>query len=197
MVFKTFGSGEVLTSSDVNTYLMKQVNIVCTSATRPASPVEGMVVYETDTDRIYVYDGSAWQINNWFTSSGRVGCRIVRGANQSINNSSVTTVAWDTESLDSDGFVSGSTIQIPSGFGGTYSITSVLTYAAGAGNGHYIQVLTGGVTYRLPGVDADSLQTWTGVIALADGDTVVVQTAQFSGGALNLTGRLEMFLLAR
>jgi hypothetical protein len=33
---------------------------VCTSSTRPASPFEGQMIYETDTDRMLVYNGSAW-----------------------------------------------------------------------------------------------------------------------------------------
>lgn len=33
---------------------------VCTSSTRPASPYEGMVIYETDTNKTFVYSGSAW-----------------------------------------------------------------------------------------------------------------------------------------
>ena len=33
---------------------------VCTSTTRPASPFEGQTVYETDTDRLATWDGSAW-----------------------------------------------------------------------------------------------------------------------------------------
>ena len=33
---------------------------VCTSSTRPGSPFEGQQIYETDTDRILVYNGSAW-----------------------------------------------------------------------------------------------------------------------------------------
>lgn len=61
MGFKTFAAGDVLTASDVNTYLMKQTVITCTSSTRP-TPVEGMVIYETDTDWIRVYNGSAWAI---------------------------------------------------------------------------------------------------------------------------------------
>lgn len=34
---------------------------ICTSSTRPASPVEGQTIYETDTKKVYVYDGSAWK----------------------------------------------------------------------------------------------------------------------------------------
>ena len=33
---------------------------VCTSSTRPASPFDGQVIYETDTDKVAVYDSSAW-----------------------------------------------------------------------------------------------------------------------------------------
>jgi hypothetical protein len=60
MAFKTFAPG-VLTSSDVNTFLMRQAVIVATSSTRPASPNEGMTIYETDTDRYKSYSGSAWE----------------------------------------------------------------------------------------------------------------------------------------
>ena len=34
---------------------------ICTSATRPASPWTGQVIYETDTGLSFVWDGSAWQ----------------------------------------------------------------------------------------------------------------------------------------
>jgi hypothetical protein len=34
---------------------------VCTSSTRPASPFEGQMVYETDTDLLSVWNGSAWK----------------------------------------------------------------------------------------------------------------------------------------
>jgi hypothetical protein len=61
MAFKTFAPG-VLTSSDVNTFLMRQAVIVCTSSTRPGSPNEGMTIYETDTDLYRVYSGTAWEV---------------------------------------------------------------------------------------------------------------------------------------
>ena len=34
---------------------------VCTSSTRPATPYEGQQIYETDTDKVLVYNGSAWK----------------------------------------------------------------------------------------------------------------------------------------
>jgi hypothetical protein len=33
---------------------------VCTSSTRPASPYDGQVIYETDTDKTLVYNGTGW-----------------------------------------------------------------------------------------------------------------------------------------
>lgn len=62
MPFKTFIAGETATAADINTYLAKQVVIVCTSGTRPGSPVEGMVIYETDTDKCLTYDGATWNL---------------------------------------------------------------------------------------------------------------------------------------
>lgn len=34
---------------------------VCTSTTRPTTPYNGQVIYETDTDRALVWDGTAWE----------------------------------------------------------------------------------------------------------------------------------------
>lgn len=36
---------------------------VCTSTTRPSAPYEGMMIYETDTDKVLVWNGSAWYAN--------------------------------------------------------------------------------------------------------------------------------------
>lgn len=60
MAFKVFTNGAILADTDLNDYLMKQTVIVCTSGTRPSSPVEGMTIYETDTDRYASWNGSAW-----------------------------------------------------------------------------------------------------------------------------------------
>ena len=60
MPFKVFTSA-TLSAADVNDYLMEQAIATVTAATRPASPNEGQVLYETDTDRLYIYDGTAWR----------------------------------------------------------------------------------------------------------------------------------------
>jgi hypothetical protein len=64
-MFKVFGS-ELIRSSDSQNYLMNQSVIVCTSSTRPSTggaPLEGMVIYETDTDKLLIYTTATtlWQ----------------------------------------------------------------------------------------------------------------------------------------
>ena len=46
---------------------------VCTSSNRPATPFEGQMIYETDTDLTYVYGGSAWQQVAGGTAVGNSG----------------------------------------------------------------------------------------------------------------------------
>lgn len=69
---------------------------VCTSSTRPASPYEGQVIYETDTNRTLVWDNAAW-VDPSTGKSGRSG--LVKVTPTSVVNGTV----------DSDGLVSFTT----------------------------------------------------------------------------------------
>jgi len=65
MGFKDFAVGEVLTSSDVDNFLMRQTVMVFDDATARDTALasvlaEGMVAYLKDTDEISKYSGSAW-----------------------------------------------------------------------------------------------------------------------------------------
>ncbi len=62
MGYKLWSSNELLTSSDLNTYLAKQSVIVTTSGSKPTPPVNGMVVFETDTNNYVSYNSTlaAW-----------------------------------------------------------------------------------------------------------------------------------------
>ncbi len=45
---------------------------VCTSASRPATPYEGQMIYETDTDLTYIYNGTAFvEISSALTKAPR------------------------------------------------------------------------------------------------------------------------------
>ena len=69
--FQTFVAGQVLSASDVNTYLMQQSVMVFASAAARASvitaPSQGMTYYQSDEGRTYTYTGSAWKPNTPFT----------------------------------------------------------------------------------------------------------------------------------
>lgn len=71
MAFHSFTAGERPTAAQWNDWVGRRVIADCTSSTRPASPVEGQVIYETDTDKFYAYDGSAWveagKLGGWTT----------------------------------------------------------------------------------------------------------------------------------
>lgn len=57
----TFAASELLTAANVNQFLMNQSIVQCTAGTRPGSPQDGQCIFETDTEDIRVWDGSAWE----------------------------------------------------------------------------------------------------------------------------------------
>ena len=60
---------------------------VCTSSTRPASPYDGQVIYETDTDRAMVWNNSAWVV----LSTGRANSL---GLDLISTTTFTTTTTW-------------------------------------------------------------------------------------------------------
>jgi len=64
--FKTFTTGEVLSASDVNGYLMQGILVFASEAARNAaitSPQEGQFAYLKDTNTTTYYTGSAWAVS--------------------------------------------------------------------------------------------------------------------------------------
>jgi len=60
-----FTSGDSTWIYDGTKWLIKAVNtpdnyIICTSSTRPGSPYSGLQIFETDTNKLFVYDGALW-----------------------------------------------------------------------------------------------------------------------------------------
>jgi hypothetical protein len=74
---------------------------VCTSSTRPASPYDGQVIYETDTDRAMVYNGTGWVV----LSTGRansLGLDLVK--TQTIGTAVSSVVVSDAFSSTYDNY---------------------------------------------------------------------------------------------
>lgn len=61
--FKTFNTGDVLTASEVNGYLMQGILVFADASARDAaitSPQEGQFAYTKDNNSLWYYTGSAW-----------------------------------------------------------------------------------------------------------------------------------------
>lgn len=71
---KVWASGAKLNAVDLNSLVDQSVMVFASATARDTaitSPTEGMVVYQTDTDQVYVYSGTAWvsafDITAWTT----------------------------------------------------------------------------------------------------------------------------------
>ena len=130
----------------------------------------------------------------------RHGCEVRRVAAQSIPNVAATLISWDTETVDTDGFivVPDTLITIPAGFAGLYLVTAAANYAANvAGANRDLDLILNGVTivagrHHAPtAVAGNQTRTQIGfVLPLNVGDTLSVQVFQNSGGALNLNSAM-------
>ena len=61
----------------------------CTSTTRPSSPWEGQLIYETDTNRILVYNASAWVM--MVAADSPPGMELVKVVDVSSSSTNVTS----------------------------------------------------------------------------------------------------------
>lgn len=52
---------------------------VCTSTTRPQAPYEGQMIYETDTDMLAIWNGSAWRYIAATTPTNGTVLQVVQG----------------------------------------------------------------------------------------------------------------------
>lgn len=88
----SYAGGLGLSSTEVEAALdtLASRYVICTSGTRPGSPFEGEIIYETDTNRVYVYDGAAWKFVYSTTSEDEIYAEASPGANTDATN----TAAW-------------------------------------------------------------------------------------------------------
>jgi len=136
--FKTFTTGEVLTSADTNGYLMQGVLVFASAAARDASitsPQEGQFAYLKDTNVTTYYTGSAWAnldttgMTNPMTttgdiiysSSGSTPARLGIGTTGQVLNVASGLPAWATAS-------SGAVVQVKSMNSSTATSTSSSTF---------------------------------------------------------------------
>jgi hypothetical protein len=135
----------------------------------------------------------------WATPSGAsfVGCILTTSVTTSCPNETGTAVAFDTETVDTDGFHDNSTnnsrITIPSGKGGNYLFTGTIDFAANATGYRTLSffVNAGDEIYTVTRVMAITAASQTTnmtasvVLNLAAAKYVELVGFQNSGGSLN------------
>lgn len=88
---------------------------VCTSTTRPASPYEGQMIYETDTDVIRTYNGSLW-----IPTAGRIPSCKVRITTDTSGYTNNAIITFTSKVLDTDAMFSPSDTKITINTSGIY-----------------------------------------------------------------------------
>lgn len=199
--YRDWVAGDVPTATQFDTYLQEQtVMVFADAAARDAALVtakaEGMVVFLKDVDRFEAYTGAAWVRIGWTSSTGRTGCTISRSAAQSIPNNTTTAISWDTEVVDSDGFivVTSTTVTIPAGLGGLYSITPRIVWASSPSATSAMSITAGGITHALP--TSNTITDTMGfnlTMPLSAADTILFQVRQTTGGAINATAAMFVY----
>ena len=152
--FKTFITGEVLTAGDVNGYLMQGINVFTNATARDAAitaPAEGQFAFTKDNNSLWYYDGAAW------VASGATG--DIEGVTAGIGISgggtsgTVTVTNSMATAIDAKGdLVAGTAAdtfsRLAVGANNTVltadsSTATGLKWAAAAGGGKLLQVVTG------------------------------------------------------
>jgi hypothetical protein len=124
-----------------------------------------------------------------------IGARVSNNAAQDIPNNVPTTLSWDTELFDSDGFHESVTnperITIPAGLSGKYLISAKIRWTT-LGGYHYLKIIKGGtVTIAQKGLTPRGLYADASVVAciseLVAGDYLTVVAHQI-GSAESVFG---------
>ena len=155
--FKTFNTGDILSASDVNGYLMQGVLVFASTAARDAAitaPAEGQFAFTKDTNSLFYYDGAAW------VASGATG--VIEGvtAGTGISGGGTSGTVTITNSMATAIDAKGDLIvgtgadtfsKLTAGTNG-YLLTADsaeatgLKWAAPAGGGKVLQVVQGTLT---------------------------------------------------
>jgi hypothetical protein len=183
--FKTFATGDVLTSTDVNGYLMQGVLVFATTTARDAAitaPQAGQVALTKDTNTIWKYTGSAWSnidtgggANSALTSPIEVDNVAAIAATGTVNVDLVTSAYWY--------YTTNASANFTLNFRG--NSTTTLTSILGVGQSISVVFLnTNGATAYYPTVfqiDGSAVTPkWSGGTAPAAGNASAIDAYSFS-----------------
>lgn len=186
---------------------------VVTSTTRPASPFDGQMVYETDTDRVAVYDSSAWVYK---TNAGAPALTLIKSQTIGTAVSSVTVTdvfssTYDNYLITANGGAgsqnSGGTLVLGSTTTGYYFGANYCTYTGSGGvysgaNTSSLQEcfyispnsINCQIVVKNPNLAKNTLFNWqvcapanSGVNLNANGGGYLADTTQYTSFTLNMS----------
>jgi hypothetical protein len=145
-------------------------------------------------------------VPSWATPAGAafVGAAIYRDVATAISNATWTTITWDTEDYDTDGFWASSPnatrVTIPSGKGGKYLFNFSACFASNASGVRLCKLQKNGTDILFGnwiGASGDFLTiNGSGVLNLSASDYIEMQVYQSSGGNLNINTKIGNFIMA-
>jgi hypothetical protein len=151
--YKLFSTGDVLSASDVNTYLQQQTVMVFASAAARTTALasvlaEGMVTYLKDTDVVEIYTGAAWVSlddpnaiqNSLLTAKGSIvtatgastPSALAVGTNTqvlTVDSTTATGLKWATPAAASSGLTLVSSTSISGATSSSFNSVFTSTYA--------------------------------------------------------------------
>jgi hypothetical protein len=191
MAWKTWTAGDVLTAADIN----KQSPTLCTSSTRPTGGnlYEGVIITETDTERVLYYDGTGWIIviepRQTWASPFAGGLTVGNGT-------------WTGEYHRSDGWID---IRGRFTFGSTSAVTGSITFTlpinaydvtiTGLARVQYYRLSTGDVSVGACGQGNTVTllaQNSAGTYLAASVLGAAIPWAWATSDRIDITGRYEM-----
>ena len=188
MPWKDFTSA-ILTSPDVDTYLMNQAVVQCTSGARPSSPPEGMVAAVQDKDRLEIANAAGnWVRGPAWGAAGRTGATGVFGGVPFVHaNGLITQRASMSASFDSDSGTTSTGYAIP--LAGIWAISATLLFTSSFTSGNsFFRIAIGTrspVDVRMSGASASGSASV--VLPLSSGEVVSFWVFNDSGGAISST----------
>lgn len=198
--YRDWTAGDAPTAAQFDTFLQEQTVMVFASAAARDTALstvkaEGMVCYLLDTKRYEAYIGTVWVRIGWTASIGRTGCTVSRIANQAISASTTTAISWDTENADTDGFiaVTSSTVTIPAGLGGLYSMTARVVWASAPTSGAAAFTF-GGIVHSMPTANQiGNTSAYNLTLPLSAADTIQFSVRHEGGAPINATAAMWVY----
>ena len=165
---------------------------VCTSTNRPTTPYEGQVIYETDTDKVFVWNGTAWVIPNSPTTNP-TGLELI--------TTCTATSAGGTSATASGGIVtlgtSNTSVTVSNAFSATYDNYKIILSGGSSAGDANLRITLGSTAtgYYAAGIYVG--YTAATIYGTNTNNGTFIDFGYGSTNALSGTGEIESPFLAK